>query len=200
MVLAKCTQTQSRVALIVLPNEIKLKAKQKPKKAQKSPSKRAQTATFNPPDQTDSDGDDIGDACDAVADLEGPISTNVLAVPNPVSIGSPVTVTAIVDDTTTGDLNFRSSDYDWLVVAGTRAHFKGIGTLNGTGNFGFLLTVVDAALTPSIDVDLFRIKIWNKDNADTIIYDNNLGVAEIDDPATAIVCGSIMIHTPKGKK
>ena len=99
-----------------------------------------------------------------------------------------------------GDLNFRSLEYDWLVVANARAQFKGVGIINGAGNFGFLLTVVDAALTPSTDVDLFRIKIWNKDSADTIVYDNNLGGAEIDDPVTAIVGGSIMIHTPKGKK
>jgi hypothetical protein len=33
-----------------------------------------------------------------------------------------------------GDLNFHSSAYDWLVVAGARAQFKGVGTINGAGN------------------------------------------------------------------
>ena len=41
------------------------------------------------------------------------------------------------------DLNFQSDVYDWLVVAGARAQFKGTGTINGEGNFGFMLTAID---------------------------------------------------------
>jgi hypothetical protein len=63
-----------------------------------------------------------------------------------------------------GDLNFHSDSYDWLVVAGPKAMFKGSGTINGAGNYGFMLSAVDAAETPSTDTDLFRIKIWDKDN------------------------------------
>ena len=63
-----------------------------------------------------------------------------------------------------GDLNFHSDSYDWLVVAGAKAMFKGTGTINGLGNYGFMLSAVDAAETPSTDTDLFRIKIWDKDN------------------------------------
>jgi len=35
------------------------------------------------------------------------------------------------------DLNFRSTTYDWLVIAGARAQFKGLGTINGTGGTVF---------------------------------------------------------------
>jgi hypothetical protein len=95
------------------------------------------------------------------------------------------------------DLNFHSGSYDWLVVAGPKAQFKGTGTINGMGNFGFMLTAIDEALTPSTEVDLFRIKIWDKDNDDTIIYDNQMGDDDDVDPATAIGGGSIVIHKAK---
>jgi hypothetical protein len=39
--------------------------------------------------------------------------------------------------------NFHSETYDWLVVAGARAQFKGTGTINGTGNYDFLLTAIE---------------------------------------------------------
>ena len=57
------------------------------------------------------------------------------------------------------DLNFHSDTYQWLVIAGARAQYKGTGTINGKGNYGFMLTAIDEKLTLSTDVDLFRIKI-----------------------------------------
>lgn len=95
------------------------------------------------------------------------------------------------------DLNFHSGSYDWLVVAGHKAMYKGTGTINGEGNYGFLLSAIDAALTPSSDIDKFRIKIWDKDNADALIYDNQVGAGDNEDPTTDIGGGSIVIH--KGK-
>jgi parallel beta-helix repeat protein len=95
------------------------------------------------------------------------------------------------------DLNFHSDTYQWLVVAGPKAQFKGTGTINGAGDYGFMLTAIDAALTPSTDVDRFRIKIWDKDNGEAIVYDNQMGDADDADPATAIGGGSIVIHKEK---
>ena len=95
-----------------------------------------------------------------------------------------------------GDLNFDSSSYDWLVIAGAKAMHKGVGTINKAGNFGFQLSAIDAALTPSTDVDLFRIRIFDKDDNDALIYDNK--VSETDpnaDPTTALGGGNIKIHT-----
>ena len=92
-----------------------------------------------------------------------------------------------------GDLNFHSYEYDWLVIAGAKAKYKGTGTINGTGEYGFMLSAVDEELTPSTDVDLFRIKIWDKDN-DIVIYDNQTGDGDDADPTTAIGGGQIVIH------
>ncbi len=93
------------------------------------------------------------------------------------------------------DLNFHSESYEKLVVAGAKAMFKGVGIING--NYGFMLKAVDANLTPSTDVDLFRIKIWDWDNGDAIVYDNQMGASEDADPTTAIGGGSIVIHPGK---
>lgn len=84
-------------------------------------------------------------------------------------------------------LNFKSTSYEWLVVAGTKAQFKGSGTINGAGDYGFMLTANDG--TP----DTFRIKIWEKSTGD-IVYDNMLGTVDTDDPTTALGGGSIVIH------
>jgi hypothetical protein len=96
-----------------------------------------------------------------------------------------------------GDLNFHSDSYDWLVIAGHKAKYKGVGTINGSGNYGFMISAIDEELTPSTDVDLFRIKIWDKDNEDTIVYDNLMGGADDADPTTAIGGGNIVIHKAK---
>ena len=96
-----------------------------------------------------------------------------------------------------GDLNFHSSSYQWLVVAGHKAKYKGDGAINGVGNYGFMLSAIDEALTPSTDVDRFRIKIWDKDDGDTIVYDNQMDVADDADPTTAIGGGNIVIHKSK---
>ena len=101
-----------------------------------------------------------------------------------------------------GDLNFHSDSYDWLVVAGAKAMYKGTGTVNGGGSYGFLLSAIDESLTPSTDVDLFRIKIWDKDNGNAVLYDNQVACLDTGDdavPCTEIDGGSIVIHKAKGK-
>lgn len=93
------------------------------------------------------------------------------------------------------DLNFHSDNYEWLVVAGAKAQYKGTGTINGVGNFGFLISAIDEAINGGGEVDKFRIKIWDKDNGDQIVYDNNLAEDADDvDPTTEIGGGSIVIH------
>ena len=91
------------------------------------------------------------------------------------------------------DLTFHSDTYEWLVVAGHQAKFKGDGAINGEGNYGFMITAVDEALTPSTAVDLFRIKIWDKET-DDVVYDNQMGDPEDSEPTTEIGGGSIVIH------
>jgi hypothetical protein len=91
------------------------------------------------------------------------------------------------------NFNFHSTSYDWLVVAGARAQYKGSGTINGSGNFGFMLTAIDGDINGGGGLDKFRIKIWDKGTGN-IVYDNQIGAADSADPSTALGGGSIVIH------
>jgi hypothetical protein len=92
------------------------------------------------------------------------------------------------------NLNFHSDSYQWLVVAGIKAQYKGVGTINGAGNYGFILTAIDGQIKGGGGTDKFRIKIWDKNNNDNIIYDNQINVPDDADPTTVIGGGSIIIH------
>jgi len=92
------------------------------------------------------------------------------------------------------NFNFHSTGYDWLVVAGARAQYKGSGTVNGTGNYGFMLTAIDGQISGGGGTDRFRIKIWDKNNGGAIVYDNQLSAPDGDDTTTALGGGSIVIH------
>jgi hypothetical protein len=80
-----------------------------------------------------------------------------------------------------GNLNFSSTSYQWLVVnqAGTNAQFKGYGTINGAGNYGFMLSATDSS------PDTFRIQIWDAET-EVVVYDN--GTNQV------IGGGSIVVH------
>lgn len=99
-----------------------------------------------------------------------------------------------------GNLTFESTSYDWLVVAGSKAQYKGIGKIKGwEGEYKFILTAIDADINENdpFEVDRFRIKIWRDDTSgeDVVIYDNGLG-ADIGEElaSTEINAGSIAIH------
>ena len=88
-------------------------------------------------------------------------------------------------------LNFKSTYYDWLVVAGARAQFKGTGTINGAGEYKFMLTAIDGQIAGGGGVDKFRIRIWGDAG---LVYDNQLSAPDTDELTTAIGGGSIVIH------
>ena len=92
-----------------------------------------------------------------------------------------------------GDLNFHSTSYEWLVVAGARAQFKGAGGINGAGDYQFLLTAIDGQVNGGGGVDRFRIKIWVRETGE-VVYDNKRGSADGADPQT-LGGGSVVIHT-----
>jgi hypothetical protein len=91
------------------------------------------------------------------------------------------------------NLNFHSSNYEWLVVAGARAQYKGTGTINGQGNYGFILTAIDGQINGGGGVDKFRIKIWDR-ATDNVVYDNQVGAGDDAAPSTALGGGQIVIH------
>jgi hypothetical protein len=92
------------------------------------------------------------------------------------------------------DMDFHSTAYDWLVIAGPRAQFKGTGTINGEGDYAFMLTVIDGDLPGGDGVDRIRMKIWDK-GTDTVVYDTNAGTDDDNDPLTPLGGGEIKIHT-----
>ena len=69
-----------------------------------------------------------------------------------------------------------------------KAKFKGVGTINGGGNYGFMLTAIDGS------PDTFRIKIWDKDNGDAVVYDNQMGAEDSEYEATVLGGGNIVVH------
>jgi hypothetical protein len=82
-----------------------------------------------------------------------------------------------------GDLNFNSTSYEFLVVAGSKAIYKGEGTINGLGTYHFMLTANDGGKT---GLDTFRIKIWVGEEDGSVVYDNGV--------EAAISGGSIIVH------
>ncbi|HET9443624.1 MAG TPA: choice-of-anchor D domain-containing protein, partial [Acidimicrobiales bacterium] len=75
------------------------------------------------------------------------------------------------------DLDFRSTAYEWLVVSGPKAAFRGSGTVDGAGGYGFLLTAHDGQLNGGGGADRFRMKIWDAATG-VVLYDNQNGAAD----------------------
>ena len=93
----------------------------------------------------------------------------------------------------TADLSFHSEAYQWLVISGARAQFKGAGTINGTSGYGFMLTAIDGDVKGGGGIDRFRIKIWDQ-ATEEIVYDNMMAATDDAAPTTALGGGSIVIH------
>ncbi|MDX1382546.1 MAG: SBBP repeat-containing protein [Thermoanaerobaculia bacterium] len=85
-----------------------------------------------------------------------------------------------------GDLKFKSTEYEWMVIAGPQAQYKGSGTINNSGDYGFLLTARDDDTMGGPPEDTFRIKIWDKAAGDVVVYDNGSN--------QPIAGGSIVFH------
>jgi len=96
------------------------------------------------------------------------------------------------------NFKFNSTVYEWLVVSGPLGQYKGSGTINGTGNYDFLLTATDGQINGGGGVDKFRIKIWNKATG-AVVYDNALGSSDDINSANpqALGGGSIVIQKVK---
>jgi len=93
-----------------------------------------------------------------------------------------------------GDLNLHVSAYDWLVIHGPLAQVTGSGTINGGGEYRFMLTVIDGQATGGGGVDRFRMQIWEAESG-VVIYDTQPGAPDTADPITELSGGSIKIHS-----
>lgn len=85
-------------------------------------------------------------------------------------------------------MNFHSTAYDWLVVAGSKAMYKGTGTINGAGVYDFKLTAIDGS------PDRLRMHISGPGG---VVFDNQMGAGDSDDPVTSLGGGNIVIHNKK---
>jgi PKD domain/Bacterial Ig-like domain len=98
-----------------------------------------------------------------------------------------------------GNMNFHSTAYNWLIVSGYKAQYKGTGTINGGGKYSFTLTAYDGDITGGGGGDKFRIRITDDNNANAVVFDNRIGAnagpdnLDTADPQ-AISGGSIVIH------
>jgi PKD repeat protein len=94
-----------------------------------------------------------------------------------------------------GDLRFKSTSYEWMVISGEKkAQYKGFGTLNGGGTYRFILTAIDGQQPGGGGQDKFRIKIWSDTGG--LVYDNQMNDPDSHDPTTVLGGGSIVIHKP----
>jgi hypothetical protein len=92
--------------------------------------------------------------------------------------------------------DFHSTDYQWLVISGAKAQYKGHGTINGVSGYSFMLTATDGEINGGGGVDKFRIHITNTASGGTV-YDNVPGGADDINNANpqAIAGGDIVIHS-----
>jgi hypothetical protein len=73
------------------------------------------------------------------------------------------------------NLKLHGTSYEWLVISGAQATFRGEGTINGQGLYNFQVTVIDADVdeNDSYHEDLFRFKIWDDSSgSEVVIYDS----------------------------
>ena len=96
------------------------------------------------------------------------------------------------------DLKLHSDNYDWLVIAGEHAKYKGTGTINDEGEYGFMLTATDGDFPGRVGSDTLRIKIWDKET-ETVVYDNKLGVNDTEYDGTELGRGNIEIQKAKNE-
>jgi hypothetical protein len=90
------------------------------------------------------------------------------------------------------DFVFQSDAYEWLVVAGPHAKYKGAGSVNGVAGYRFMLTATDGERPGGGGVDRLHLKVWASSGG--VIYDNEPGVADDASATQAIDSGHIVIR------
>jgi hypothetical protein len=105
----------------------------------------------------------------------------------------------------TGNLRFRLdrirfevSSFDWLVISGPKAIVQGVGEIDGGGRYGFMLTALNEGTVAPKDNGYFRLKVWDFDNGNAIVYDNEPGRIDGADPITPVTQGRVRIRTKDG--
>jgi hypothetical protein len=95
------------------------------------------------------------------------------------------------------NFHFRSTSDESLIITLGQARYRGEGTVNGSGSYGFQVTALDGGfigvgwdrLTTN---DRIRIRIWDKGTG-AVVYDNQPGAPETSDAASALSLGGIVV-------
>jgi hypothetical protein len=67
------------------------------------------------------------------------------------------------------DFEFLSTNYNWLVINGSKAQLRGSGTINGQGNYQFQLWATHG------NPGFLRVRIWYQDASGVhVVYDNGV--------------------------
>ena len=88
----------------------------------------------------------------------------------------------------TAKLDFRSTAFDWLAIAGSTVRVQGSGTLNGAPGYAFAVVARDG-----VSNDGIRVRIWHATTG-AVVYDNQPGDPIVSDPATDLGAGSVQVH------
>lgn len=88
------------------------------------------------------------------------------------------------------DVHLNGAGFDWLVVSGTTAIFQGYGTLDGSGDYGFVVTVRDYGETN----DVVRVRIWNRQTGE-VLYDSQPGNPINAAPIVPLEGGNVTVYT-----
>ena len=91
-----------------------------------------------------------------------------------------------------GTFEFNALNFEYLAVSNSKAQFKGTGKIiGGQSGVAFTMTVTDGALDGT-GIDKIRMKIYNK-NTGAIIYDNQPGASDADNPVAAVGANSVIV-------
>ena len=60
-----------------------------------------------------------------------------------------------------------------------------------------MITATDSAISGGGSNDNIRVKIWDKDNGNMMVYDNQIGDSDDATPTMALGGGSIVVHKKK---
>src|SRR6185436_8832617 len=73
-----------------------------------------------------------------------------------------------------GSFRFESRHYEWLVVDGGLAQYRGTGKVNGMNGYTFQLIAADGQAAGGDRVDRMRLRVWNTVTG-AVAYDNMIG-------------------------
>jgi len=96
-----------------------------------------------------------------------------------------------------GSFEFEGTTYDWFDCDTARALLRGRGTINGAGDFAFLLSGVDGDDMGGGALDRLRIKITDPATG-AVVYDNQMGAPDTAIATMPITAGDVNVRLPNG--